>query len=44
MQAAEEYGKMKEVTSVVLNSGLSREGAHQFYEKQGFHKKGYSFF
>ncbi|WP_316345323.1 GNAT family N-acetyltransferase [Clostridium sp.] len=44
MQAAEEYGKMKQVTAVVLNSGLSREGAHKFYEKQGFYKKGYSFF
>ncbi|MDV4150180.1 GNAT family N-acetyltransferase [Clostridium sp. AL.422] len=43
IQEAEEYGKTKQVTTILLNSGLSRKGAHQFYEKQGFYKKGYSF-
>lgn len=29
---------------ITLNSGITRLGAHAFYEKQGFYKKSYSFY
>lgn len=39
----EDYLKMQHISIMTLNSGLQRKGAHQFYEKMGFNKKGYSF-
>lgn len=43
VKEAEEYAKHSGVTVIGVNSGLPRLTAHKFYEKQGFHKKGYSF-
>lgn len=43
IQEAEKYGIKRQVTTIAVNSGLSRTGAHEFYKKQGFFKKGYSF-
>ncbi len=40
---AENFANEKGVTVIGVNSGLKRELAHKFYEKQGFSKKGYSF-
>lgn len=40
---SEEYAKKHDVSVIALNSGLKQSGAHAFYEKQGFYKKGYSF-
>lgn len=38
---SEKYAKNHNVS--VITSGITRLGAHAFYEKQGFYKKGYSF-
>lgn len=43
LQTAENYGIENQVKIISVNSGTQRTGAHQFYEKQGFHTKGYSF-
>lgn len=43
VKAAEEYARKNGVTVIGVNSGLQRTAAHNFYEKQGFYKKGYSF-
>lgn len=40
---SEKYAKDHNISVITLNSGLTRLGAHEFYEKQGFYKKGYSF-
>ncbi len=40
---SEKYAKENGVTVIGVNSGLKRESAHKFYEKQGFSRKGYSF-
>lgn len=40
---SEKYAKNNNVSVITLNRGLTRLGAHSFYEKQGFYKKGYSF-
>ncbi len=40
---AELFAKENSVSVVGVNSGLKRELAHKFYEKQGFSRKGYSF-
>ncbi len=40
---SEKYAKENGVTVIGVNSGLKRELAHKFYEKQGFSRKGYSF-
>ena len=40
---AEKYAKENNISTISVNSGLQRAGAHQFYEKQSFYKKGYSF-
>ncbi len=37
------FAKENGVTVIGVNSGLKRELAHKFYEKQGFSRKGYSF-
>ena len=39
----EKYAKNHNVSVITLNSGITRLGAHDFYEKQEFYKKGYSF-
>lgn len=43
LQVAENYGAENQNAIISVNSGLQRTSAHQFYEKQGFCKKGYSF-
>ena len=43
LQTAENYGAENQNAIISVNSGLQRTSAHQFYEKQGFCKKGYSF-
>ena len=40
----EKYAKNHNVSVITLNSGITRLGAHAFYEKQGFYKKSYSFY
>jgi ribosomal protein S18 acetylase RimI-like enzyme len=40
---AENYGIENQIKVIAVNSGLNRTQAHQFYEKQGFYKKGYCF-
>jgi GNAT superfamily N-acetyltransferase len=39
----EDYAKMGMCQNVVLSSGLQREDAHRFYEKEGFVKKSFVF-
>ncbi len=41
--AAELFAQENGVTVIGVNSGVKREHAHRFYEKQGFSRKGYSF-
>ncbi len=43
VSAAEKFAKANGVTVIGVNSGLKRELAHKFYEKQCFLRKGYSF-
>ena len=43
IQKAQNYSAENGISIIMLNSGLNRIGAHHFYEKQGFYKKGYSF-
>ena len=43
MRMAEDLGRANHVSAILVNSGMSREAAHRFYEKQGFNKKGYGF-
>lgn len=40
---AEQYAKKKHISILMVNSGINRTDAHQFYQKQGFFQKGYSF-
>lgn len=40
---AEQYARTQQATLLLVNSGLARGGAHLFYEKHAFYKKGYSF-
>lgn len=40
---AEEFADENGVSVIFVNSGLKREAAHRFYEKNGFGKKGYGF-
>lgn len=44
VQKAEEYAQKERATAIFLNSGFQRTGAHQFYERQGYRKKGYNFY
>lgn len=39
----ENYARKMGVTSILLNSGIRRENAHTFYEKNGFSKDSYCF-
>ena len=43
VRKAEDFGMSCHVSAILVSSGILREAAHRFYEKQGFHKKGYSF-
>lgn len=43
LREVEKYALEQGVSDITLNSGLQRIGAHNFYEHQGYHKKGYSF-
>lgn len=42
-QEAEKYANENSISTILVNSGLKRTEAYQFYEKQSFYKKGYSF-
>ena len=39
----EDYAKSVGVTSIILNSGMKRKEAHEFYKKNGFSKDSYCF-
>ena len=39
----EDYAKSIGVTSIILNSGMKRKEAHEFYVKNGFSKDSYCF-
>jgi len=43
MEYLEVYAKTAMCENIVLSSGLTREEAHIFYEKKGFHKKSFIF-
>jgi len=43
IDGAEEYAKENNISVLLVNSGLKRLQAHNFYEKNLFNKKGYSF-
>ena len=43
IEGAEEYAKENNISVLLVNSGLKRLQAHNFYEKNLFNKKGYSF-
>ncbi len=43
LKVAEQWAKTNNIEVVLLNSGLPREGAHAFYESQGYYKKSYGF-
>jgi GNAT superfamily N-acetyltransferase len=43
LQAAEDHAARHNIHLIALNSGLSRLGAHEFYESKGYVKKGYGF-
>lgn len=38
-----DYAKMGMCENIVLSSGFKREGAHKFYEQNGFEKKSFVF-
>ena len=43
MEYLRDYAKMAACENIVLSSGLQREDAHRFYEKEGFAKKSFLF-
>lgn len=43
LNTVENYCKSQDVSVILLNSGLSRELAHKFYESMGYSKKSYGF-
>jgi GNAT superfamily N-acetyltransferase len=43
MDYLRDYAKTAACEHLVLSSGLQREDAHRFYEKEGFAKKSYLF-
>jgi GNAT superfamily N-acetyltransferase len=43
MEYLQDYAKMAACENLVLSSGLQREAAHRFYEREGFDKKSYLF-
>ena len=40
---SEQYALSKQVSAITVNSGLERRRAHEFYKKNDYYKKGYSF-
>lgn len=38
LKTMENYAKEKGITSIILNSGVQRIGAHAFYEHNGYNK------
>jgi len=40
---AERYAADNNIHYITLTSGMHRTGAHLFYERNGFEKKGFSF-
>ena len=40
---SEQYALSKQVSAITVNSGLERRRAHEFYRKNDYYKKGYSF-
>jgi len=43
LEYLESYAKTAMCENIVLSSGFQREGAHRFYEKNGFSKKSFVF-
>ena len=43
LNSVESYCKNNGVSVISLNSGLSRENAHKFYESKGYSKKSFGF-
>jgi len=43
LKTAEQWAKENNIEVILLNSGLSREDAHAFYESHGYFKKSYGF-
>lgn len=43
LKTAEQWAKENNIEVILLNSGLPREYAHEFYESQGYFKKSYGF-
>lgn len=43
LKTAEQYAAENHFDVILLNSGLDREGAHAFYESQGYRKKSIGF-
>ena len=43
LKTAELWAKENNIEVILLNSGLSREDAHAFYESKGYFKKSYGF-
>ena len=40
---SEQYALSKQVSAITVNSGFERRRAHEFYKKNDYYKKGYSF-
>ena len=43
LKTAEQWAKENNIEVILLNSGLQREDAHEFYESKGYFKKSYGF-
>ena len=43
LEEAEKFAKKSDARTIMLNSGIQRTNAHDFYERRGYIKKGYSF-
>lgn len=43
MEFLYDYAKIRQCENLVLSSGLQKEDAHRFYEKEGFDKRSYLF-
>ncbi len=44
LESAEKWAIDEGATAITLNSGMDRKEAHEFYKKNGYYIKGYSFF
>ncbi len=43
LRTAEQWAKENNIEVVLLNSGLQRKNAHEFYKSKGYFKKSYGF-